>query len=68
MKTILWMLAGIAIGILSWIPVNTADRYTIPFFEAILAIIGTVSGAIIVIVAAVKWIRHGNNPRPALHR
>ena len=62
MRTVMWIVVGTIIGIVSWIPVNTADRYTIPFFEAIIAFGGTIVGAIIVIVAAVKWIRHGSSP------
>ena len=64
MKTILWIIAGIMIGILSWIPVNTADRYTIPFFEAVIAFAGTIAGAVIVIVSAVRWICYDSAPRP----
>ena len=66
MKTIVWIVGGIALAILSWIPVNTADRYTIPFFEAIIAFTGTIAGALIVIVAGLRWIRHGsaNGPPP----
>ena len=59
MKTLLWVFIGIAIGIMAWVPLNLADRRDIPFGAAILAIVGSGAGGIIVLVAAVRWVRRG---------
>ena len=63
MKTLLWILIGIAVGLVSWVPVSLADRYTIPFFEVIIAFAGTFAGGAIVLVAAVKCVRYGSATR-----
>jgi len=63
MKTLIWIAIGIAIGLVSWIPINMADRGDIPFGAAILAIVSTFVGAIIVLVAVVQWVRHSSVPR-----
>ena len=62
MKTILWILIGIFIGMASWIPLGFTTRYDIPFFATVIAFGGTLAGAIIVIIAGATWIRYGNAP------
>jgi len=64
MKTLVWIVVGVLIGIASWIPINLADRYSIPFTEAVIAIAGTIIGGIIVLVAIVQWVRYGSRPPP----
>ena len=51
MKPFARIAVGIAIVIAAWIPLNMAGHYDIPFGEAVLAIVGTVIGGIIVVVA-----------------
>jgi hypothetical protein len=60
MKPLLWVAIGIGIALVAWIPLNLADRRDIPFGAAILAIVGSVAGGIIVLVAVIRWVRRGS--------
>lgn len=60
MKTLLWVVIGIAVGILAWIPLNMADSRDIPFGAAILGIVGSFVGGVIVLVAVIGWVRRGS--------
>jgi hypothetical protein len=60
LKTILWILVGILIGILSWVPASMADPHDIIAQLVIIAWLGSLVGAVIVITATVNWIRHGS--------
>jgi len=48
MKTILWIVIGIMIGILSWVPANMADPHDIIAPLVIIAWLGTLVGGVIV--------------------
>jgi hypothetical protein len=58
---------GIVIGIAAWVPLSLAEPRDIPFQAAILGILGTLIGAIFVIVGLVQWLRQPS-PRPRLNR
>ena len=60
MKTALWIVVGLVIAIAAWGPLNVAERGDIPFGAAVLGVVGTVIGGIIVLVAVVRWVRHGS--------
>jgi hypothetical protein len=59
MKTLLWVVIGLAIAIAAWVPLNTADPRDIPVGAAIFGVIGTLVGGVIVLVAVVRWVRRG---------
>jgi hypothetical protein len=65
LKTVLWIVVGLLIAIGAWVPLNIADRHDIPFQAAVLGLVGTVIGGVIVIVAAVQWVRLGSK-RPSI--
>ncbi len=60
MKTGLWIVVGLVIAAVAWVPLNLADPRDIPFIPAILAIVGSFVGGLIVLVAVVQWVRHGS--------
>jgi uncharacterized membrane protein YeaQ/YmgE (transglycosylase-associated protein family) len=60
MKTLLWVVVGLGIALVAWIPLNMADARDIPFGAAILGIIGSFVGGVIVLAAAIRWVRHGS--------
>jgi NAD/NADP transhydrogenase beta subunit len=60
MKTVVWIVVGLVIAGLTWVPINLADPRDIPFIPAILAILGSIVGGIIVLVAIVQWVRHAS--------
>jgi membrane associated rhomboid family serine protease len=62
MKIAIWIAIGIVIGVVSWIPINLADPGDIPFGAAILGIVGSVVGLVIVVVAAVQGMRRRAAP------
>jgi hypothetical protein len=57
MKPVFWIILGIPIAVLARIPINLTDPGDIPFGAAILGMLGTIVGAIIVPVAVVQWAR-----------
>jgi NAD/NADP transhydrogenase beta subunit len=60
MKTVVWIVVGLVIAALAWVPLNLTDPRDIPFIPAILAIVGSFVGGVIVLVAVVQWVRHGS--------
>ena len=60
MRTVLWIVVGLVIAIGAWVPLNLAGRGDRPFGAAILGVVGTAIGGIIVLVAVVQWVRHGS--------
>jgi hypothetical protein len=60
MKTVLWIVVGLVIAIGAWVPLNLAGRGDIPFGAAILGVVGTAIGSVIVLVAVVQRVRHGS--------
>ena len=60
MKTVLWIAVGLVIAGVAWVPLNMTDPRDIPFIPAILAIVGSFVGGLIVLVAVVQWVRHGS--------
>ena len=58
MKTVVWIVVGLVIAVAAWVPINLADPRDIPFIPAILAIVGSFVGGVIVLVAVVQWVRH----------
>jgi hypothetical protein len=64
MRTVLWLLVGLAIVVLAWIPLNLSDPRDIPFIPAILGIVGSVVGGVIALVAVVRWVRRGAATTP----
>ena len=62
MKTVVWIVVGVVIAGLAWVPLNLTDPGDIPFIPAILAILGSIGGGVIVLVAIVQWVRHGSAP------
>jgi hypothetical protein len=61
MRTVLWVLIGLAIVVVAWIPLNLSDPRDIPFIPAILGIVGSVVGGV---VAVVRWVRDASAPTP----
>ena len=64
MKTVLRLLIGLAIVVVAWIPLNMSDPRDIPFIPAILGIVGSFVGGIIVLVALIRWVRQASAPTP----
>jgi len=64
MKTVLWVLIGLAIVAVAWIPLNLSDQRDIPFIPAILGLVGSFVGGIIALVAVIRWVRHAPAPTP----
>jgi hypothetical protein len=64
MRTVLWLLVGLAIVVLAWIPLNLSDPRDIPFIPAILGIVGSIVGGVIALVAVVRWVRRGAATTP----
>jgi hypothetical protein len=64
MKTVLWVLIGLAIVAVAWIPLNLSDPRDIPFIPAILGLVGSFVGGIIALVAVIRWVRHAPAPTP----
>ena len=60
MRTILWVVAGLFLAVMAWVPLNLAGPQDIPFGAAIFGIVGTFVGGIIVLVAVVHWVRQGS--------
>jgi uncharacterized membrane protein YeaQ/YmgE (transglycosylase-associated protein family) len=60
MKTLLWVVIGIGIALAAWIPLNMADPRGIPFGAAVLGIVGSFVGGVIVLVAVIRCVRHGS--------
>ena len=57
MRTLVWIAVGLAIVVLSWVPLNMADPRDIPFGAAILGFVGSIVGGVIALVAGIRWIR-----------
>jgi hypothetical protein len=53
MRTVLWLVIGLVIVVVAWIPLNLSDPRDIPFIPAILGLVGSVVGGIIALVAVV---------------
>jgi apolipoprotein N-acyltransferase len=51
MKTVVWIVVGLVIAGLAWVPINLTDPGDIPFIPAILAFVGSFVGGLIVLVA-----------------
>jgi hypothetical protein len=64
MRTVLWLLIGLAIVVLAWIPLSLSDPRDIPFIPAILGIVGSIVGGVIALVAVVRWVRRGAATTP----
>jgi hypothetical protein len=62
MKTVVWIVVGLVIAGLAWVPLNLTDPQDIPFIPAILAIVGSGVGGVIVLVAIVQWVRRASAP------
>ena len=51
------ILIGLVIVIAAWVPLSLADPRDIPFQAAILGVLGTILGGILVVVGLVQWVR-----------
>jgi hypothetical protein len=60
MRTVLWLVIGLVIVVVAWIPLNLSDPRDIPFIPAILGLVGSVVGGVIALVAVVRWIRQAS--------
>jgi hypothetical protein len=58
MRNVVWLVVGLVIAGAAWVPLNLSDPRDIPFVPAILAIVGSVGGGVIVLVNLVQWVRH----------
>ena len=58
MKNVVWIIVGLAIACLAWVPLNLSDPRDIPFIPAVLGMVGTLVGGVIALVNVVQWMRH----------
>jgi hypothetical protein len=56
MKPSIKILIGVAVATSAWIPISFADRGDIPFGAAIIAIVGSAIGGLVVIDAVFRWL------------
>jgi hypothetical protein len=60
MKNVLWIIVGLAIAGLAWVPLNLSDPRDIPFIPAVLGMVGTLVGGVIALLNVVQWVRHAS--------